>query len=347
MTTRRMLGALIAWLTLLCAAPAIAQTPVPVQPSQRFAWDHDGLGTDVFRFCVDAVCTDVPGGKTVRAFVPMLAPGVHTIAVQACRVGPPDLCATSDPLVVDFRATPAKPTRLRLEDIPVGGDGGEQLMAISSATITTFNSSPSQTNGLTQSVIVGAGTDRLMTVWVGTWSSSGGDSVISSVTYGGTPLTSVGSTVSSNGDRLSVYRLIAPAVGTADLVVTPVGFAELMGAASVRTGVDQTTPLGTLVTATGNGASPSLSVSSASGEVVEAAWTGWNAMVSGTGTQLWWVDNGGGINSSHGQDYPGASSVSVSWTAGSFDWSIGGVAIKPASGGGGGTANPWYAFAQL
>lgn len=92
---------------------------------------------------------------------------------------------------------------------------------------------------------------------------------VTSVTYGGQSLTLIGSAVTPNSMSADIWYLLNPAVGTANVVVTLNGSNHFVAGATDYFGVNQTTPLGTLATATGtNSAMPSVNVASAAGEFV-------------------------------------------------------------------------------
>ena len=99
---------------------------------------------------------------------------------------------------------------------------------------------------------------------------------VSGITYGGTPLTLIG--VSDNTcctpgrPRVEMWKLVAPATGTNTVVVTLSGTNDsVIGAAVSYTGVNQTTPLGTFAAANNSDATPSVTVTSAAGELVQDA----------------------------------------------------------------------------
>ncbi len=72
------------------------------------------------------------------------------------------------------------------------------------------------------------------------------------VTYGGTGLTLlVGHTEAGGNARVEIWYLLAPASGTADIVVTQSAANAMVGGATSWTGVDQTTPFGPNATADG------------------------------------------------------------------------------------------------
>lgn len=119
---------------------------------------------------------------------------------------------------------------------------------------------------LTWSHTVGAGSNRILVVGVSIRNSAG--QTVSSVTYAGVGLTFIGAQSNGTNSRIEMWRLLAPATGTNSIVVTMSAGAHFVGGAASFTGVDQTTPLGTFVSATGNTSTPTVNASSATGEVV-------------------------------------------------------------------------------
>ena len=97
------------------------------------------------------------------------------------------------------------------------------------------------------------------------------DGTPDTVTYNGTSMTKIGDTGYSLDCGATLWELIAPDSGAHDVVVTWTGdttVARSMGAISFS-GVHQTTPSGTVATATSNSTTaPSVTATTASGEVV-------------------------------------------------------------------------------
>src|SRR3990167_10508461 len=90
------------------------------------------------------------------------------------------------------------------------------------------------------------GTNRVLYLAVYTFNSPTPSTV--TATYAGTGMTALGNTVlgSENKERLTVLRLIAPATGANNIVITPsINPSEIAMAAVSWTGVDQTTPFDT------------------------------------------------------------------------------------------------------
>lgn len=208
---------------------------------------------------------------------------------------------------------------------------------VAATTASTATYDPS----LTLSVVVSSGSNLLLFVAVNQRGGTANDPT--GITYGGTALTMVSSSsVKAGGNPSwgSFWTLIAPTVGTANLVVTtPSGGAKLVVVATTYTGVDQTTPVGTPATTTGSGASQSATVSSATGEVVIGALIhadGSTIAVTDGGSQtrraLVDTGSGGGDCDIEVSEKAGASSTVVSWTTSpAIAWGTTGVALKPAA----------------
>ena len=180
-----------------------------------------------------------------------------------------------------------------------------------------------------------AGTNRLLLVGVSL--DSGSSAQVSSITYSGQALTLVGArTDAGNTVRMEIWSLVNPPVGTANVAVTlsaqTLGF--IVGA-STFTGVHQTSPLGTFTSAQGNSTAPSVTVTSATNELVFDAVAGHRRtdFTAGTGqTILWSVGSSGNDVRGVASIKNGVPSTVMSWTSvtgASRGWAIGAVAIKP------------------
>ena len=119
----------------------------------------------------------------------------------------------------------------------------------------TIDSFGAQQNGssissLTLSHTV-AGVNRLMTVAVvGFFSPFGGLPTLT-VTYGGAPLTLKTNVTFNSNSNVYLYYLVAPAIGTANVVVSFSSSGVIHAQVCSWNGVDQTAPFGTV--STGNG----------------------------------------------------------------------------------------------
>lgn len=125
---------------------------------------------------------------------------------------------------------------------------------------------------------MGSGSNRLLLGFIGT----GAGSVASHTGMkwggsGGTALTIVGSRLNIGSFwQLSAWRLIAPASGSSTLYGNWAGAQDESAIGGVSySGCDQSTPVGTAVTATGSSTAAQATVTTVAGDVVIAAvWTG-------------------------------------------------------------------------
>src|SRR5450432_3851265 len=156
------------------------------------------------------------------------------------------------------------------------------------------------------------------------------------VTYNGTALTFYGS--STNGTvRSEIWYMQAPASGTHNVVVTAGAATDVTATSMSFTGVDQTTPLGTFVSAIGTGTAPSVTANSAIGEpifdVLGAVGTA-TPTVTGQQTVRRTNNTSTGLNrvvigssTAAGQATP----VVMSWTVSSADWAMAAVPVRAST----------------
>lgn len=182
-----------------------------------------------------------------------------------------------------------------------------------------------------------SGSDRLLHVVTSHYDSS--DSV-AGITYNGVALTAVPGGSTTNGQYwVTAYYLLAPPVGTYDIVVTMSGNVFDFGAGAISyTDVHQTVPLGTAVTAIGTSVTPSVTVSAAVGDLVTDGLVivhGGTLSVGAGQTSRWNAPTANAFIKYAGSTEPGAASVTMSWTnSTSQAWAISAVPIKPTGGGG-------------
>lgn len=103
-----------------------------------------------------------------------------------------------------------------------------------------------------------SGSNRVLIVGVSIRNKQG--ETVSNVTYAGTPLTFVAARDNETSARIEIWQLVAPAVGTDNVVVTMSAPAKIIGGAISLTGVDQTTPIAGSAFAAGSSKSPSLTL---------------------------------------------------------------------------------------
>ena len=178
-------------------------------------------------------------------------------------------------------------------------------------------------SSLTFSQTVNSGSDSILIVEVAVKGGSATDPV-TSVTYDGQSLTLLGSANTANSMSADIWYLLNPTVGTANVNVTLNGSNHFVASATDYFGVNQTTPFGTLETATGtSSSSPSVTLASAAGQlVVDSLVAQGDAQTitpSASGqTQLWSQATGtaAGDALGGGSYQSGAASVTMSWAEG-------------------------------
>ncbi|QEF97024.1 hypothetical protein Mal15_10540 [Stieleria maiorica] len=181
-----------------------------------------------------------------------------------------------------------------------------------------------------------AGTDRLMLVGI-SFGQDMGD-VVSSVTYNGVSLTLVGTQehADPSKSRVEIWSLVAPDVGTHNIVVNFSGTNHQGATVGVMTftDVDQTTPVGTFTGDQGTSGTPSVTVSSTNNDLVFGVVgvddnSDWDFTPGSGQTEHWDLFSSQANGSGTTED--GAASVVTSWTYGaSTPWAAGAVSIKAA-----------------
>lgn len=211
-----------------------------------------------------------------------------------------------------------------------------------------FNAATSTSNGgvtsLSQSHTA-AGSDRCIIIGV---HAEGGVS-ISSIAYGAQTPTLIGA--HSNGET-RLYRLVAPSTGSQTVAVNFSGSSSrcAMGILSY-TGVDQTTPVGSMVEGTTTTDTVSVDATSATGQLVVdfAIFAEATIAVGPDQTARIDLDDFSSVFRSLGMsDQAGASTVTMSWTTGSAtDGAILAVPLIAAAGSAGGQAPRSSAFLRM
>ncbi|MBL8436329.1 MAG: DUF4347 domain-containing protein, partial [Zoogloea sp.] len=188
------------------------------------------------------------------------------------------------------------------------------------------------TNVLTWSHTVASGSDRALFVEISIGTTG---TFASSVSYGGTALTLVGRSVAGTVP-VEIWRLLNPTVGTANVVVNLSGHTPVAAGATTYNGVNQSSPVRTFYSASGNSTNSSVTVlDSAAGDLVidVQSWAGQPpGGLVGPGQTLNWSQANTSLTGGSTSE-PGAPSVVMS---GSFtsaaQWVIGAVAIRPSAG---------------
>ena len=189
-----------------------------------------------------------------------------------------------------------------------------------------------------------AGANRLMLVGVSININHAPATAVVGVTYGATALTLVGvNNDAANSRRVEQWYLLAPATGTANVIVTVnIPAAQTEGVAAgvtTFTGVDQTVPLGTFTSNDGatGGNSQADVPSVVNGMILDTLAIGGNrtAAVSGPQVSQWNVNTGNSGNTdvtAVGSTRTGAPNVPISETFNdTTNWALGAVSINPSS----------------
>lgn len=204
-------------------------------------------------------------------------------------------------------------------------------------------------NSMTVSHTTGSGSNRLMLVGI---SYNNDDyETVTGVTYNGTSLVEVGHRRNSDDAMVYIYAsispsdgsLVAPDSGTHNVVInfsTTLTQGAIAGVVTF-TGVNETTPLGSFVSAEDDDSTPAtVDIPSDSGELVygvaSAEYEHFTAASSGQNEHWRRSISGEDTNGAGGTDAGASPTVTMSWSLDpSYNhWAIGGVSIKPSSGGG-------------
>jgi len=186
------------------------------------------------------------------------------------------------------------------------------------------------------------GTNRLLVVGVAVGDTSG-TGTIGSVTYNNVVMTSVAKVFTNNtaaAGFVEMFQLVAPATGANTVAVTASTTMNALSAGSVSfTGVHQTTPVGSPVTAFGNSSTPAATVTgtTAGNMVVDAACAGID-FTADTQTMRWRRNTNTDTGAGNGTQSTAAAggSVTMSHTISNDWWGVVAVEVKAASGAGGG-----------
>lgn len=197
------------------------------------------------------------------------------------------------------------------------------------STTTDFdNATPTS---LTTSYTQAAGSNLLLVVMVGT---ENGGNTHDSVTFDSVGLTKQ-TDLNAQGRRTTIWTLVNPNVTTANIVVTLSGATDVGMIATSWQDVHQTTPVTASQTASGLSTTPSVTVASASGEVVlDVANNGDNGgdpTVGAGQTEIADVEVIGDFRFHASQQAGAAPNVVMDWTIASTEWNSGGISIQPAA----------------
>jgi len=188
--------------------------------------------------------------------------------------------------------------------------------------------------------------NRLLVIGVSMNITNSSGSVVTGVTYGGTALTSIGAhNDAGNTRRVEMWYLLNPASGTNVALTVSVNIPTaaatvgVVAGATTFTGVDQTIPLGTFVTADGaaGGSAQGNVTSVVNGMILDTVATGGDQAVTPYGPQIqqWNVNTVSGTDppavAGVGSSRTGAPSVPIAETfSGTSNWSYAAIPINPS-----------------
>lgn len=174
------------------------------------------------------------------------------------------------------------------------------------------------------------GTNLLLVVTVG-WRHQDPGNAITGITYNSVALTQLGTTSNGEFATAEIWYLLAPATGTHTVAATFTDLARAHLGAVSYTAVNQSTPLGTYASNTGTSTAPSVTVTSATGDVVIAvgAERGTETFTTGASQTMRWEADAASNVSAQCDDEAGAASVVMDWsTDDSQEWVAVGVSIQ-------------------
>ena len=220
------------------------------------------------------------------------------------------------------------------DDAPLDGDN-----AAPPAVVAFASASSAGTDGLSYTFSVPAGNDRLLLVSAQTGSTCPPTgATISTVTYGGAPLTRVAAVFGvpncATDTRTEVWELIAPPVGSATVRVTLSQTEPTLHSIAIAVaGVDPTNPVSGQGSNSGSDVTSSVTVASAPSDLV-VSFVGQGSYIdsptTGTLIVLDNVSSSTSLDNTAASQLPGATSVAASWQFGSSDnWQEVVVALRP------------------
>jgi uncharacterized repeat protein (TIGR01451 family) len=186
-----------------------------------------------------------------------------------------------------------------------------------------------------------SGTNLVLVVGVSLNVSAQSTDTVSGITYSGVALQSAGSQANGNNRRTEIWYLVAPpTTGNNNVAITVnvTGGATIgvVAGAATFTGADQTTPIRTFASNTGNTANAFVNVTSSSNDMVmDTLAIDRNSTAGSTSTAQTqqWATASGGTNRDiygFGSTRAGAGSVPMSETlSGSGTWVISAVSVQP------------------
>ncbi|MEO5714797.1 MAG: SdrD B-like domain-containing protein [Luteolibacter sp.] len=212
----------------------------------------------------DGTLYALQGNSLVTTFVNTLFGGIFTANATILTTTRTKKLYLSDTLALDRVDPAATPVDLTTAST-AALNTGVQTITQDARSI----GSNASTNSLAVAHTTGGGSNRLMLVMVSTGIASGSLPTVSGITYGGQSLTQVNAISNGTTVRSEIWKLVNPPSGTSNAVISLSSSNPVTATVITYTGVDQTTPLGTSVTAgSGKSNASSVVVTSASNELV-------------------------------------------------------------------------------
>lgn len=165
------------------------------------------------------------------------------------------------------------------------------------------------------------GSNRYVIVGV----SNSADGATASVTFNGVSMTALTAAIHSNNSNQGygrLFGLVNPPTGTSTVAVSSTSSGDLSGGSISFTGVDQTTPVGTPVTAIGGTANTSVTVTgTTAGNMVVCTVTNGSAVLSSGQTQRYIknYNTSSAAGNSGGSTAAAGGSVAMTWST-TDDW---------------------------
>lgn len=178
-----------------------------------------------------------------------------------------------------------------------------------------------------------------LVVSISSWASAG--STVLSCTYNAVATAAEGSAVDAAFDRVTMRSLIAPTSGSNTLAVTMSGNSDIIVGAVSYTGSNQSDLCGTFNSATGTNTSPTVNITSVSGDIVQDVLTWFTDPLSttataGAGQTRQWARTVANVTHGAGStETATTTTTTMSWTTGTpvDGWIVGGIAVKEAAAG--------------
>lgn len=193
----------------------------------------------------------------------------------------------------------------------------------------------------------GTGSDRIILVYGGVNNGGGAPAeTVDSATYNAVSLAAFGAAVGTPGGGWPTrwFYLVAPATGTNDAVITytNAGGRTVGGIAQTYNGVDQAAPTSGYNTATGTSDTPSVTITSATGDMVVAVVGTESAVTSTAGAdQQERADVNPTARGMSSSEQAGETSTVMSSTlSASAGWATLGISLKAAAAAAGGSTAP-------